>query len=286
VFSQIKALPVSARVALALMVCWATYVAGTKPEPPPSAARISQLVMALSAGGVIDPSGVLGQAVQLAAVQAFNAETDAIVSNANAVVAAAMEDYAALTNQIAQRDFSVAYLGYDFPRADPPETTNHNITATIERVSASGYTNRLSAWVYFSSQPATNVTLYLQASVADGSWVDLVALTNTFPATEAVGSLDCYRYDFEIPSAMTGIPFKPAYDVLFGGPLPEQYLRVPDTGVIVSTNGVDLAPYTGWDAACAAPFTNLAVRYVGGIAVEATLHGTNYTGRMAQEVSL
>jgi hypothetical protein len=134
--------------------------------------------------------------------------------------------------------------------------------------------------------PETNVTLYLQASIAEGSWVELVPITNTWPATEAVGALDCYRYDFAVPAGMAGVPFKPAYDVLFGGPLPEQYLRVPETGVIVTTNGVDLAPYTGWDAACAAPFTNLSVRYVGGIAVEAIAAGTNYTGVVAQEVTL
>jgi len=286
VWSQIRQLPVPARLALAVMLAWATWVGGSKPEPPPAAARISQLVLALSGGGIVDPSGVIGTATQIAAVEMFNAETAQIVAAASNIVALALADYAALTNQLAQRDYSVAYLGYDFPRADPPSSTNHNITATIERVSAGGAPDRLSAWVYFSSEPATNVALYLQASVADGSWVGLVALTNTWPATEAVGALDCYRYDFAVPEGMAGVPFKPHYDVLFGGPLPGQYLRVPATGVIVSTNGVDLTPYTGWDYGCGGAFSNLAVRYVGGIAVEAAARGTNYTGIITQEITL
>jgi hypothetical protein len=284
VFNQIKRLPISGRVALGFLLLWATYVSGTKPDTPASS-RISQLVMSLSGGGIVDPSGVLGQAVQVAAILAFNGETDAIVSNANAIVDAALVDYAVLTNQIAQRDYSVAYLGYDFPRANPPSSTNHNITATIERVSG-GCTNCLSAWVYFSSQPETNVSLYLQASVADESWVELVALTNTWPATESVGTLPCVRYDFTLPAGMVGIPFKPAYDVLFGGPAFDQYLRVPETGVIVSTNNIDLAPYTGLDYGLGGVFSNLTIRYIGGIAVEATVRGTNYNGIITHEVTL
>jgi hypothetical protein len=269
------------------MLAWATYVGGTKPDPPAEARRISQLVFALSGGGIVDPSGVLGSATQLAAIQLFNEETQAIIDTASNIVAEAMAEYAALTNQLATNDYSVTYIGYDFPRADPPNTTNHNIAATIQRVSQVGTTNLLSVWVYFSSEPATNVNIYLQASTAAGAWTTMAPTTNTWPATEDVGGLPCYRYCYEIPAAMRGVPFKPLIDILFGGYDPGQYLNVSAAGVVVTTNGVDLTPYTGWDHAHPEPYgTNLAIRYIGGIAVEAIAAGTNYTGVVAQEVTL
>jgi len=194
VWSQIKKLPVPARLALAVMLAWATYVGGDKPEPPPQARRISQLVFALSGGGIVDPSGVLGSATQLAAIQLFNEETQVIIDAASNIVAEAAAEYAALTNQLAASDYSVTYIGYDFPRADPPNSTNHNVTATIQRVSQVGTTNLLSVWVYFSSEPATNVNVYLQASAASGAWTTMAPTTNTWPDTEDVGGLPCYRY--------------------------------------------------------------------------------------------
>lgn len=284
-FKQIKILPIPARVALGVMLCWATYVGGTKPQPP-AASRISQLVLALSGGGIVDPSGVIGQATQLAAIEMFNAETAQLIAVASNIVAGALAEYAALTNQLATGNYAVSYLGYDFPRADPPSTTNHNITATIQRVSQSGTTNHLSAWIYFSSEPATNVTIYLQASVAAGVWQMLAPVTNTWPDADLIGGLPCYRYCYEIPAAIRGVPLKPEIDILFGGPLPGQYLNVPAEGVVVTTNGVDLTPYTGWDYAHPEPWgTNLAIRYLGGIAIEAIISGTNYAG-IAGEVSL
>jgi hypothetical protein len=267
------------------MVAWATYVGGTKPETP-AAARVAQLVMALRGGGIVDPSGVLGTATQIAAIEMFNEETAAILAAASNIVTAALADYAVLTNRLATNNYSVAYIGYDFLRADPPNTTNHNIVATIQRTSQSGTTNRLSAWVYFSEVPATNVNIYLQASVAEGAWTTLVPVTNTWPAFEDVGGLPCYRYCYEIPAGMRGVPFKPLIDIQFGGYEPGQYLNISADGVVVETNGVSLTPYTGWDYSHPEPWgTNLAIRYVGGIAVEAVVRGTNYTG-IAGEVGL
>lgn len=272
------------RWAVAAAILAAIYVGGTKPDQP-AGRRVAQLVMVMNDGTVVDPSSVLGRAVQIAAIEAFNEETAIIISNANMIVAAALDDYAMLTNQIAHADYSVAYLGYDFPRANPPETTNHNITATIERVSAPGG-ETLSTWVYFSSQPETNVNLHLQASLAQDTWVDLEPVTNTWPVTEAVGALACIRYDYSIPNGMIGVPLRPHYDVLFGGPGEGQYLNVPDTGVIVSVGETDYAPFTGCDATNAAPFEMLAVEYLGGIAIKATAYGTNYAGVITERVEL
>lgn len=286
-WSQIKSLPPSARVALCIMLLWAVYVGGTKPETPPAAARIAQLVLALHGGGIVDPSGVLGSAAQLAAVEMFNDETAAIVAAASNIVAAAQAEYEELAAYLETNDYSVAYIGYDFPRANPYESTNHNITATIVRTSQSGTPGTLDAWVYFSSEPSTNVNVHLQASVADGVWAMLDPITNTWPTAEDVGGLSCYRYAYTIPEAIRGVPLKPASDIAFGGYDPGQYLNVPADGVIVSTNGVDCVPYTGWDLEHPAPFgANLAVRYIGGIAVEAIANGTNYTGIVNQEVTL
>ena len=286
-FKQIKNMPLSTRIVLGVMICWAVYVGGTKPPGPgPGSARVAQLVFALSGGGIVDPSSVIGTATQLAAIEMFNAETASIVAAASNIVADALADYAALTNQLTSGNYSVAYVGYDFPRADPPASTNHNITATIQHVSSSGTTNGLSVWIYFSAAPATNVNVYLQASVADGEWIELPPGTNTWPATEVINTLPCVRYDYTVPPGMRGVPLKPFVDLKFGGYSPGQYLSVSDVGVIVVTNGVDCAPYTGWDASHPDPFSNLAIRYIGGVAVEAVASGTNYAGVVTQEIHL
>ena len=285
-FNQIKQLPVAAKAALAIMLCWATYLGGTK-EQSPAFGRISQLVVALSGGGLDDPSGVIGTATQLAAIQMFNEETAAIVAAASNVIYNALGEYAAMTNQLASTNLSVAYIGYDLPRAAPPVTTNHNITATIMRTAQNSSTNTLSAWVYFSETPSTNINVFLQASVSEGVWSELVPVTNSYPATTTIDTLPCIRYDYTIPTGMRGVPLKPETDLQFGGYTIGQYLSVPAQGVVVETNGVATTPYTGWDYVHPAPWgTNLAVRYVGGVAIEARVRGTNYTGVITQGVTL
>lgn len=286
-YNDIKKLPVSAKAGLAIMLIWATYVGGNKEGQSSASQRISQLVVALSGGGLNDPSGVIGTATQLAAIQMFNEETAAIVAAASNVIASASTDYAAMTNQLASTNLSVAYIGYDLPRAAPPVTTNHNITATIMRTAQNAATNTLSAWVYFSDAPTTNINVYLQASVASGVWAELVPVTNSYPATTTIDTLPCIRYDYTIPTGMRGVPLKPETDLQFGGFNAGQYLRVPVSGVVVETNGVATTPYTGWDYVHPEPWgTNLAVRYVGGVAIEARVRGTNYTGVITQGVTL
>ena len=286
-FSDFKKLPLAAKAGLAIMLIWATYVGGTKEGQSPASQRISQLVVALSGGGLDDPSGVIGTATQLAAIQMFNDETAAIVAAASNVIAVAAVDYAAFTNQLASTNLSVAYIGYDLPRAAPPVTTNHNITATIMRTAQNAATNTLSAWVYFSETPSTNINVYIQASVAEGVWSELAPITNSYPATTTVDGLPCIRYDYTIPIGMRGVPLKPETDLQFGGFDASQYLRVPVSGVVVTTNGVATTPYTGWDYVHPEPWgTNLAVRYVGGVAIEARVRGTNYTGVITQGVTL
>jgi hypothetical protein len=286
VFNDIKKLPIAAKAVLAIMLIWATYVGGTKDQSPASA-RISQLVVALSGGGLDDPSGVIGTATQLAAIQMFNDETSAIVAAASNVIYNALGEYAAMTNQLASTNLFVAYIGYDLPRAAPPVTTNHNITATIMRTAQNAATNTLSAWVYFSEAPTTNVNVFLQASVSSGVWSELVPITNSYPDTTTIDSLPCIRFDYTIPAGMRGVPLKPETDLQFGGFDSDQYLSVPVSGVVVTTNGVATTPYTGWDYVHPEPWgTNLAVRYVGGVAIEARVRGTNYTGVITQGVTL
>lgn len=269
---------------LIVMTMWAVYVGGSKPEPS-AGNRISQLVMALAGGGLVDASGRIASQTAIKTVQAFNTETVGIVSNADAIVAAALAEYTVLTQQLAEADYSVVYVAYDFPRADPPETTNHNITATIEKVFQ--HESTLSVLAYFSKEPATNVTLRIRASIAHDVWVTMEPITNYWPATVDVNGLPCFRYDYAMPQEMCGVPLRPMYDIAFGGYEAGQYLSVPADGVVVSTNGVDTVPYTGWDYEHPDPWgTNLAVRYIGGIAVEATLHGTNYAGVVTGEVTL
>lgn len=286
-FDEIRSLPWVARVIIVIMMMKTLYICGNKPDPDPAANRVAQLVLALSGGRLVDPSGVIGSAVQIAAIEMFNAETAAIVAAASNIVAQARDEYDELVAHLATNDYSVAYIGYDFPRANPLENANHNITVTILRTSQRGTDDTLSAWVYFSEEPVTNVNVNMEVSVASGVWVRLQPQANTWPATDEVAGLPCYRYDYAIPVELRGVPLKPAADVVFGGYAAGQYLAVPADGVTVETNGVSCLPYTGWDMEHPDPWgTNLALRYIGGVAIEAILYGTNYTGVVNKEVGL
>jgi hypothetical protein len=56
---------------------------------------------------------------------------------------------------------------------------------------------------------------------------------------------------------------------------------------LIVAAGIATTPYTGWDYVHPEPWgTNLAVRYVGGVAIEARVRGTNYTGIITQEITL
>lgn len=247
---------------------------GDKPGPVVPPQDIMEILTLRADGSLRDLSGKIAPGIQAKAVADYIGASAQIVSAADAIIEQARVDCIALTNQILTADYTVAYIALDLPRGTPGET-NHNIMISFERVEQTP--TNLTAYVWFSEAPATNVTVNVEYSLADGSWSTLPPVTNSFPETYSVSGVDCYRYCYAIPDGIAGTPLRPQYEVEFGGYASTQYLSVPEEGVVVSTNGVDCLPYTGWDDYSAGEDT-LLVRYVCGIAVEAVYQGEPIKG--------
>jgi hypothetical protein len=263
---------------IAALALLAFVLVGADKGGAPTSARIAQFVTALRSGLLLDDSGQIGSAATMAAVQAFESETQAIIDAAFNVVAAAQADFDAAAFTLTNRNLTVAYIAMDLPRAEPNTHTNSNIAVTIERVQQVGSSN-LVAWVWFSEEPAVAPTLAFDASIASNTWVRLTSITNSYPDETEINGVPCVSYTFSIPVEMRGTVLRPEYEVGFGGSDPVDYLIIPRDGVLIQTNGVSRYPFTGWDYSYPDPFgTNLSVRYSGGVAVEANFYGTNYTG--------
>jgi hypothetical protein len=251
----------------------AVLIGGDKPGPQPPAEVVELLTMRAD-GSLRDSSGEVGSGVQAQALEDYVAESSNVVHAADSVIEQAEIDTIALTNQLLTADYDIAYLSLDLPRGTTTGT-NHNIMISFQRVEQ--HTNTLDALVWFSEMPETNINVFVEYSLAENVWGTLPAITNYYPDTEMVDGVECIRYSYQIPSGVVGTPLKPNYEISFGGYEPDQYLSVPETGVVVSTNGVDCLPYTGWDDYSEGD-ESVLVRYVGGIAVEAITNGVTLTG--------
>ncbi|MEI6210931.1 MAG: hypothetical protein WCR06_04830 [bacterium] len=271
------------RLGLRLAIVFALAVVcmsgGTKGPGGYASNRIAQYITALRSGLVVDDSGVVARFTESEAIRYFNDENGAIVAAARDSVSNSVATITAFGVALTSAPYTVAYVSADLSRASPGVLTNHNVAATIERVDMTGGVLRV--WVWYSETPFEPPNISFDASVADGTWVTLVAVTNSWPTTTSINGADCVRYDFSVPAGMVGVPLRPNYELAWGGYGTNDYLIVPIGGLLVSTNGVECAPYTGWDRSWPEPWgTNLAVRYVGGVAVQATYNGSNYVGRV------
>lgn len=236
--------------------------------------RFRQLLTTTVDGQVKDLSGTVASGISASALDQLNAESAEITEAALTVTTNAEARCVALTNQLLNAEYDVAYISLDLPRGTPAET-NHNIMITFEQVAQTS--SNLTAWVWFSEMPATNVDVYVECSINGVSWPLLAPVTNSYPDTELIGAVDCIKYIYEIPSAISGTPLKPNYEISFGGYQADQYLSVSEDGVVVSTNGVDCLPFTGWDDFTSGT-NSLLVRSIGGIAVEAIYNGVSIKG--------
>lgn len=245
-----------------------------KPVGPEIPKAVIELLTMMRDGSLNDLSGKVASGVQSRAIAEYITTSGDLVSAADDIVAQARLDCIALTNQILQADYDVAYIALDLPRGTPAET-NHNILITFQKVEQT--TTNLDALVWFSEMPTTNVNVFCEYSIFDGQWSTLSPVTNYWPDTEIVDGVECVRYRYDIPTGIAGTPLKPQYEVSFGGYQLGQYLSVPESGVVVTTNGVDCLPFTGWDDFSEGTNTAL-VRYVGGIAVEAIINGLSIKG--------
>lgn len=244
---------------------------GSKAVVPQS---IKELLVVLADGSLKDLSGRVASGVQARAVGEYIEQSDRIVTAADGVIEQARLDCIALTNQLASMDYSVAYISLDLPRGTPAEA-NHNIMVSFERVAQT--TSNLTAYVWFSEAPVTNVNVHVDYSLAAGQWTGLKAVTNSYPQTYTVGSVQCYQYVYEIPAGIAGTPLKPQYEVEFGGYDVGQWLSVPESGVVVEVAEEEYLPFTGWDDYSTGT-NSVLVRYVGGIAVEAIVNGESIKG--------
>lgn len=269
---------IKVRLLLVLPVTVALMVGGTKGPWGYASARVSQFITALRSGLVIDDSGVVARFAETEAIRYFNEESQSIIDAAHDSVTDSVARITALGVALTGTPYTCAYIAADLPRADPHQHTNHNVAATIERVDSTGSVVRL--WVWFSEEPFERPNLKFQASVADNVWINMSAITNSWPNTETVNGIACVRYDFAMPGGMSGTPLRPTYELSWGGYGTNDYLIVPAGGVLVSTNNVETLPRSGWVRSWPAPWgTNLAVRFAGGVAIEANWMGTNYVGR-------
>jgi hypothetical protein len=262
---------------------WALLVviaAGTLCAQKPGTTRtiLARFVTALRSGALLDDSGRIA-ALSTVAVTAYYTDAAAqIVAAASNTVVGAQAQFDGLAEVLTNRTLTVAYIAMDLPRAEAHSATNHNLAASIERVTYDSPTN-LTAWVWFSEAPAVEPLVAFDASVSAGSWTRLVAVTNSYPSTVEVDGIPCVAYTFALPAPMRGIVLRPEYELSFGGSGTNDYLVIPSGGVLVETNNVPRLPYTGWDREHPAPYgTNLQIRYAGGVAVQALWMGTNYTG--------
>jgi len=272
---RIQSLPPAGRVLAVVGLLALIGFGGEKePPPPPVARRWMQLVTVLNDGTLKDSSGTLVSGVQAKALEQFAAETYQMAQATAQVVEDARLACVALTNQLAQADYSVAYLSLDMPRGTPAEP-NHNIMVSFEKIQQT--TTNLTAWVWFSEMPATNVSVRIDYSLLPGVWAPLPAATNFYPATESVNGVDCVRYVYAIPNAMAGTPLRMQYEIEFGGHTQEEYLSVPETGVTVEVGEETFLPHTGW-VTIGEGADAIQVHVIGGIAVEAIQNGISYKG--------
>jgi len=251
----------------------AVIIGGDKPGPA-IPAEIIEILTVRGDGTLRDLSGRVAPGIQAKAISDYIGASGELVAAADAAIEQARLDCITLTNQLLTADYSAAYIALDLPRGTPVDT-NHNIMISFERVEQTP--TNMTAYIWFSEQPATNVTVHVEYSLAAGSWAALSSITNSYPITYDIGGVDCYRYCYAIPAGISGTPLRPNYEIEFGGFAPGQYLSVPEEGVVVEVDEIEYLPYTGWDDYSTGSDT-LLVRYVGGIAVEAVYNGTQIKG--------
>jgi hypothetical protein len=261
-----------------VVVLAAAALIGADKAPPFT--PLAWMVTVMRDGQVLDPSGAIGRQAYLAVTHHVINEASNITAAAVHTVNNALADLQTATNDLAHRTYTTAYLAQDLPRALPGVHTNSNIAASIQRTEMLDGSN-IVAWVWFSEEPSVAPQVSLTLSVEDGVWQSLTPITNSYPTTTDITGVPCVRYVYDVPPALRSITLRPRYELEFGGSQgSDDYLLIPRSGVLVSTNNVVHLPYTGWDAEFSPPWsTNLAVRYSGGVAVEARWMGTNYVGR-------
>lgn len=253
----------------------AVLIGGDKPGPVVLPPEIVEIISWRSSdGGLNDVSGQVASGIQIAALNHFVDEQHSIVEASSNIVEQARLDCIALTNKLLTTDYKIVYVSCDVPRGTP-DTPNHNIMVNWERVDQTP--TNVTCYAWFSMMPETNVNIYAQYSIRPGEHINLVPVTNSWPTTVDVGGVDCVQYVYEIPSEISGTTLRPEYEVKFGGYAPGEYLSVPESGVVVTTNNVDVLPFTGYKTMMV-DTNQVTLRVVGGAVIELTINGETFKG--------
>lgn len=274
-------------VLFSLMAGWGV----TKGILPSASDRLGNWLLARNGALIGDESGVVAEAAQASAVDAYESETAGILETVRIGLTNVSERLTSLTNSLATHDIPVFYIVQDAPRDLPGYIKNHNLAVTQERMAMTA-TNTLSVWFRYSWDVSSAASITVRCYVNSNDFFDLESYTNTFPVTETFAHSDgvqveCYRYDYDVsPLHLAAAPMAmiPPYEATFGGPSGEPFevpgeglqiiAHVPGEGSVTTNDG-----FTGWIRELPGGWgTNLQLRCVGGSVVQATWYGTNITG--------
>lgn len=276
--------PATMRVLL-ISAALGAIVAGSTKVTPTVGDRIGNFVYWTAQGRLEDPTGIIAEYAETAAVEAFEAETAGIVAAVTNAVVGVTSDANDLLDYVHNRRLALIYLAVDAPRDIAGILANHNISITAERQSVAD--GIMSVWFRFSRELSEAPTISAMIKTTTGP-ITLTACTNMFPEIEFVGLWPCYQYCYDLRpiTGTNAVVVVAPYEATFGG--------TAESGLPLSTPA-DIEVVSGGGAITNAGFTGLvmvphmpglALAAEGGIVVGATVHGTNYVGITTDEVFL
>ena len=251
------------QLAILFVLAFAAY-STQKPTPPPVEKFTQILTFSQKGKFFYDLSGKFVPWVQSLVGGAAWEGFELIEAAALDAIAPGTNTLHALAQQAATNDIDRLYLSFN---AYAP---NDNLAIRVmqwETVDdAEG--KFLDALVNFSMVPATNVVVNLEFATAPGVAAPLAAVSNSYPVTESVAGMPCYRYRYQYPA--TAAQLLPQSDIQLGGFLPDQFLEV--STIIISDGNDYYLPFTGWDDE-STETEEIFIRYSEGIAVEIVING-------------
>lgn len=269
------------RLALLACVMQTFYIGGTKIIPEVGD-KIGNFVYWRAQGGIEDPTGIVAEYAEAAAVDAFEAETAGIIGVATGALASVSSDVTDLDDYVRNRDLQLIYLAADAPR-DMPGMLNHNIAITAERQSCTG--GVMSVWFRYSRELSDAAVIGATVKLG-GSTVTLASHTNSFPTSELINGSPCYRYDYDLRPLVgtSDVVVIAPYEAGFGGAVGDGIPLSTPADIEVVTGVVTNRGLTGWVAA--PHMSPLMLRAEGGIVVEAMVNSVTYSGINLEEVTL
>ena len=89
------------------------------------------------------------------------------------------------------------------------------------------------AWVWFTTQPVTNVTITFRTTTEWGGFVLLPSVEDDWPNVTMVDGVPCHRHVCELPEDLRETVLFPPDEIMLGGPNGEPF-QVPVDGIVVT----------------------------------------------------